>query len=102
MTPVVMRTTRIFSRTALVLGWLLLALVAASYMRDPDACGASDALWASLWFFAPPLLGFVGAVFSQRRDRLALVGGAGLLVAWLPALGLWMLEAIVAGACQGG
>lgn len=98
-----MSATQIFSRASLALGWLLLALLAVSYMRHPDGlCGASEALWASWWFFVPPVVGIIGTTTCRRRDFLALAAGAVLLVAWLPAFGLWMLEGIIAGACQGG
>jgi hypothetical protein len=97
-----MGTTQIFSRASLALGWLVLAMSAASFMRHPDGCGGGEGLWASSWFFAPLVLGIVGATTSRRRDFLALIAGASLLIAWLFAFGLWMLLAIVAGACQGG
>ena len=80
-------------------GWLLLAATLVSFLNQRDACEPGG-IWASWWILVVPLFGIAAAFVG--RAAMPVVLGMLLIGAWSAVGSLWLLSAIIAGACQGG
>ena len=80
-------------------GWLLLAAILLSFLNQRDACEPVG-IWTSWWILTVPVFGVVAALDGPAAAPV--IAGMLLIGAWSALASLWLLSAIVAGACQGG